>query len=194
MTHITSLLTVIALAIAPALARAENPPRIDKSRAAAAGVPGAIADRPAPGLVRPVLRCPDPAITQITVTNVRAHAGGVFDFTLGATLRNAGTAPYRTSPGQQAVNAYIHPPGTQPRHLRTYNFQDLAIGEQRQLQYEVRGWRSSDEFPPSYEFALSYDPDILSDGNKANDDCRTVNNRRTISPREINTAVLAGRR
>ena len=60
------------------------------------------------------------------------------------------------------------------------------------MSYE-REWNSSSptegEFPPDYIVKISYDPDILIDGNPDNDDCNPGNNEVTRSGAGINTLL-----
>ena len=84
--------------------------------------------------------------------------------------------------------------GAAPRLMHSQPFANLRVGAQQEIRLGVPGWRVSQEFPPTYEFVIEYDPDIAVDGNRANDDCRSSNNRRTIRGDEINAQLRASGR
>jgi hypothetical protein len=45
-------------------------------------------------------------------------------------------------------------------------------GGRVQVLHRVLAWNTTTEFPADFEFQIAYDPDILRDGNPANDDAR----------------------
>jgi len=53
----------------------------------------------------------------------------------------------------------------------------------------MMNWRTSQEFPPSFELYLNYDPDIRLDGNPQNDDAVPANNSKQIDGQKINAIV-----
>ena len=138
--------------------------------------------------------CPDLAFTRVFVEQVGPDRGNGHDVGIVAQLVNQGSMDYRSSANQQQVGIYEETPGRTPRQVAIEDIGGRRDGEMLQnesgaIRYTLRGWRASDEFPPSYRFQLRFDPDILMDGNDANDDCRAGNNEITISGAEIIRAI-----
>ena len=177
-----SLLSVVALSIVSASALADL----------SSGVKDPVA-RPTPAPLPGVPACVDPAITKIGVRNITRLPSGAYTFTLSAVLRNAGTADYRSQPNQQTVAVYEVGLGAR-RLLTSQRFGNLRVGEVQEIRLGVPSWWVSNEFPPSYEFAIQYDPDIAIDGNRANDDCRSANNKLGVTSEEINAQLRASGR
>ncbi|HET9933422.1 MAG TPA: hypothetical protein VFQ35_22110 [Polyangiaceae bacterium] len=131
--------------------------------------------------------CPDPG-AQIEFRLVRrtSQFAGVIE--VKASVKNFG-GPYVTGPNQQLLNLYEVVPGAAPRLVASKPFANLASGEVASLTFS-RTWNASSpaegEFPPSYRAIISYDPDILLDGNVKNDDCRAANNVIEQSGTQIN--------
>ncbi|WP_461044362.1 hypothetical protein [Spirosoma harenae] len=49
--------------------------------------------------------------------------------------------------------------------------------------YERPAFKPENEFPPNYRAVIVYEPDILTDNNKNNDDANTENNTLVKNPR-----------
>ena len=159
------------------------------------------ASRPGPGKVdtgkRPTVKysgsCPDPMLDGIEVRYVTLDpATNTYAFRLVGVVRNAGRANFATAAGQQVVDLYQLPRGGSARRLQSWAFGSIpAGGSASESAYDVLRWRLSDEFPPSFRFSITYEPDIRTDGNKSNDDCQMGNNSTTITGEQINAAIRA---
>ena len=141
--------------------------------------------------------CPDLAFTQVFVEQVGPDRGNGHDVVIVAQLVNQGSEDYRSSPDQQQVGIYEEAPGRNPRQVAIEDIGgrrdgEMLMRESGAIRYTLRNWRASDEFPPSYRFQLKFDPDILRDGNSANDDCKAGNNEITISGEKIISAIRRG--
>jgi hypothetical protein len=137
--------------------------------------------------------CPDPAVTNVLVRGISRDAPNVYGFVLTGIIGNEG-ADYRSAEGQQLVYVHKLQPGTPARLVKTQGFGNLNRGGRVQVLHRVLAWNTTTEFPADFEFQIAYDPDILRDGNPANDDCRAANNRRRITGAEINAAIRASGR
>ncbi|HEY8604417.1 hypothetical protein [Tsuneonella suprasediminis] len=126
---------------------------------------------------------PDPAVTKLTVEGVRLSEGGAdYRFYVYAQVRNLGQAAYRSSAGQQEL--VIVSQGGQRERLIAIDFPSLDPGQERGAVKEVT-LSTSDEFTPTLSATIVYDPDIRNDGNAANDDCETGNNRKVITSQQL---------
>ena len=101
--------------------------------------------------------------------------------TITGTITNIGTANYESEDGKQSLLLYEKQLGTSGSGtlVNQINFTNLAAGASTQITY-TRDWNSSSsaegEFAPDYILTISYDPDILLDGNNNNDDNNLSNN------------------
>lgn len=112
-------------------------------------------------------------LEQTSTTTGRVEIKGIVD--------NYGSQAFMSGEGQQAAQLWEVDAGGQSKMVSSVEFQNLALNETVEVTYE-RDWSTADEFPPqSYRLLLSYDPDILLDGNPNNDDCNPNNNTRTRS-------------
>lgn len=114
--------------------------------------------------IRDALRttCPDLNIE----TAQRANADG----TIAVTIRvaNHSGVDFVSNPGQQALVVN----GRNGGNSATAPFTMLRNGQSVVWTDTFHPF----EFPATYEARVSYDPDILLDGNPQNDDCRSSNN------------------
>lgn len=138
--------------------------------------------------------CPDPAVDSVTITNITRRSAGVYDFTVSAVVRNVGYADYSSGAQQQSVQIYRKPQGASSSLVHTQAFQNLRRGATVTARYRVTNWGTSTEFPPDFLVLIAYDPDIALDGNVANDDCQSGNNRRSITGAQINRQIQASGR
>lgn len=139
--------------------------------------------------------CTDPAATEIAFRIISRETRFKGRVEIKATVKNLGS-PYVTAPNQQLINLYEISPGNRngKRLVASKAFGNLATGETTTVTFE-RTWESASpaegEFPPSYRAELSYDPDILLDGNTRNDDCHKENNAVERSGSGINALFSA---
>lgn len=142
--------------------------------------------------VRSKGECPDPMLNGVEVKMLSRDPQGQYFFRLAAKIENRGAVDYVSSPGQQVVEIYREPQGGSRTRVESISFQSVPVGADRvEATHDVLRWRTSQEFPPNYRFSISYDPDIGSDNNPANDDCTVKNNSTTITGEEIN-AIIRG--
>lgn len=135
-----------------------------------------------PERIRPVIVCTDPAAVEIRVSNVRTRPDGaatIYDFDVVGTVRNIGITPWSSGRNQQSANLAFG-----GRVVAWRDFTALAVGASVSLRSRMSLY-ASDEFPPSVELSITYDPDIAIDGNRGNDDCRLGNNTRRLSGSEL---------
>lgn len=130
--------------------------------------------RPVP---TPIVRlCRDPAaVFLIARGSPLGPNRAVLDFE--GQVVNKGNAAF-VSPPQQARAQILEsrPQGGAPIVLADKPLDNLAPG--RGLVVTVRrAFTRNQQFPPTFSLLLSYDPDILHDGNPENDDCDQSNNR-----------------
>lgn len=135
-----------------------------------------------PGLLRPVKLCPDPAAHAINFHIVNRFSTFSGKVRITGVIKNVSTKAFSGGGGM----AYLYEGSTL---RKTKSFSDLAPGATLSLFFE-RNWRSSSpnegEFPPMYKLMIQYDPDILKDNNKNNDDCTLTNNKKERSGMGIN--------
>lgn len=130
--------------------------------------------------------CPDPAAYSIAFRLLSREPANRFRGRVRITgvVKNVGRANYESQPGQQSALLYEIVPGRQPQLVAHRSFQNLAPGQQVQVTYDLN-WSTGGEFLPTYRLLISYDPDILRDGNPKNDDCGGSNNQRERSGADI---------
>lgn len=109
--------------------------------------------------------------------------------TITGVVKNIGD-DYRSATGQQQATLYERPLGNLTGTVVAQSaFTNLDAGDSITLTYE-RDWNRSSpsegEFPPDYVLIISYDPDLLLDGNTANDDTNSSNNQKEENGRDIN--------
>lgn len=86
--------------------------------------------------------------------------------------------------GQQVAALYEQPIGGQAKLLTKVNFHLMEAGEIIDVA-TIINWDAAIEFPPDFILRIEYDPDILTDGNKQNDDRNSANNALIKSGSEI---------
>lgn len=146
------------------------------STPAAAQVP-----KPTVPSVRPVVTpiqqvCRDPAaVFLISRVVSQRRESGVLDFE--GQIVNKGNAAFVSAAVQaRAQILESRPNGLQPLVLVDRPLENLPPGGGVLLQFR-RAFTRNQQFPPTFSLILSYDPDILHDGNPQNDDCNQSNNR-----------------
>ncbi|MCK5221277.1 MAG: hypothetical protein KAR14_06845 [Candidatus Aminicenantes bacterium] len=126
--------------------------------------------------------CPDPAAHKINFTLLQQTATFTGRVQITGVVKNVGLKEFKGGGGM----AYLYEGSTL---RKTKVFSNLLPGGTISLSY-IRTWYaaspSEGEFPPTYKLVILYDPDILLDGNKDNDDCTLNNNKLTRSGSGIN--------
>ena len=131
------------------------------------------------------LNCPNPSAISLDV-EVLTKSGSSGTIRLTGVVRNIGLQPFLSSTGQQSVQLY----DSTSTLLAQVNFTNLTPGQAVTLTYETT-WSSSNEFPPTYQLLISYDPDILLDANPDNDDCDATDNTVSLTGTQVNDAFAA---
>jgi len=137
-----------------------------------------------PGLdVKPRAQCPDPAIFDYIVRPNSRNSNGTYNFDIALIVKNVGAGKYASRSGQQLVSL-----SQEGRNLINQDFINLDPGQTlATFYYRVANWNATPgEFAVNLIASISYDPDILIDGNTHNDDCSNINNRKTITVADIN--------
>ncbi len=116
--------------------------------------------------------------------SVRQNRDHTYNFVIQGQVKNIGGADYVSRRNQQSL--YLHTLGS-PRRITEWHFSRMNRGQVMNVHVPVRH-ATGGEFTPSYELALDFDPDILIDGNPANDDCNIRNNQATLSNTTLNHA------
>ncbi|HEY8553713.1 MAG TPA: hypothetical protein VIL43_04125 [Burkholderiales bacterium] len=122
----------------------------------------------------------DLAAEPLKIVHVRKASDGTYTFYLSARIKNVGSSTFRANAGQAAAILWHG-----SRVLTRVPITVLTAGATRDAGTTISRWRLSDEFPPDFTLQISYDPDIGSDGNPENDDCRMTNNKATLSGAEV---------
>jgi len=131
-------------------------------------------------------RGPDPAVVSFKVGRIKRTGPHRAKVELVATMRNVGTAEYRSSRGMQLFAIAYVAAGGASGTLARLDFPRLAPG--KGTMRVLRAWtdiRLDQEFPGKFEAYISYDPDFQIDGNPANDDCNLRNNSRFLEERQV---------
>lgn len=119
--------------------------------------------------------CRDPAAVYLMsqVVFQRQDAGQI---QLTGQVVNRGNAAFVSPPQQARVKILeSRPQGGAPIILADKPLDNLPAGHALGIQVR-RAWTRNVQFPPTFSLILSYDPDILHDGNPENDDCNMSNN------------------
>jgi hypothetical protein len=123
--------------------------------------------------------CSNPAAYRVDFNLLPKHTKFTGRVSITGVIKNLGGS-YETRPNQQLMSLY-----EDSRMVASAPFGNLAPGQEASVNYQ-RDWNVSTEFPPTYKLIISYDPDILLDSNKQNDDCNNGDNNKTRSGVEIN--------
>ncbi len=138
---------------------------------------------------------PPPTI-DLEATSIDFSLANQDDFVADATILGTITNTqddFVSGSGQQAILLYERslgtPTGNPGVEVARVNFTTLGAGETLTISY-TRTWNASSpaegEFPPDYRILISYDPDLLIDGNDDNDDDNVSNDELTRSGQGIN--------
>lgn len=131
---------------------------------------------------------PDPSVRiQLSVVPDPVHPRTQGTVTITAIVKNVGDTAWTSRPGQQSLQLLETPSGatTGGTVKVACDFPTLNVGAEVRCPYSRR-WDTAIEFQPSYRATLLYDPDILLDSNKKNDDASTKNNSAFTSYTAIN--------
>lgn len=129
--------------------------------------------------------CPDmAAVLRVKVIRrSNSYAGTVL---IEAFAQNKGLITYSGKANQAMIVLYEIRPGVKPKIVGTAPFYHVPPDGTSRRVHIYRNWSVSNEFPASYEARIVYDPDILIDGNRFNDDCNSTNNVRRMRGSAIN--------
>jgi len=149
-----------------------------------------------PGGTQPRVACVDPSAFDLRFDIVRRDTQFRGRVRITGVVKNIGNTAFTSNPGSQQASAHLYevPAGaTSGGTLRAHtDFANLAVNGTVTVTYE-RDWDSSSpaegEFPSSFKLMIVYDPDILLDGNTANDDCNVNNNNKALNGTAINAAL-----
>lgn len=97
---------------------------------------------------------------------------------------NTGTTNFTSNSGQQQLILTEEPLGGSPSEKVNLPFTNVNAGDTIYISYS-RSWYLANEFPPSFKVAITYDPDIFTDGNDDNDDKDLTNNSLTKTGYDI---------
>lgn len=128
--------------------------------------------------------CPDPAAVELDVRleGRTARTRGFVE--LVGRVRNIGGEAFLSERGQQTLELVEEAPGAAPRVIETASFATLAPGVTTRILHR-RHWDTAIEFKPRFRLRIAYEPDIRTDGNPRNDDCRLDNNEAVLEPARI---------
>ena len=119
----------------------------------------------------------DPAVTSITFALVKLSSGDKLKIT--GTVTNKGNSDFESGENQQMIQLWeIRSPGER-QMLRQMLFSRLNSGQELKITHEVPYPKKGKGSTPEYQVIIVYDPDILSDANKKNDDSNASNNTMT---------------
>lgn len=124
--------------------------------------------------------CPDLKAEPIKFEIVGEKSTHVLRVKVTGIVTNIGSKEYRSNVGQQSVNLYIGRNWVNTKD----NITSIAPSESVSVSYTM-DFHLANEFPETAKVSISYDPDILNDGNPMNDDCTTANNTATRSMADV---------
>lgn len=131
----------------------------------------------------------DPAVTTLSVRLLKRLSAHEASIAIVGYVKNIGNKDFKSSPNQQSATLVQKIPGVRvPELLMQRKFTVLPAGEGFMVSHTLN-WRPSQEFPPSFELYLSYDPDIRLDDNPQNDDAISTNNSKQIDGLKLNAIV-----
>lgn len=106
------------------------------------------------------------------------------------TIKNVGTEKYVSDQKQQSavLSESYSSTATNPKLKKEQLFSTLDPGATVVVTYELE-WNKSNEIPPLFVLNLSYDPDILIDGNTKNDDKNPSNDKIVVDAKTIVNAM-----
>jgi len=186
-----SLCVMLAAALLAATVADAAPPKVYRLPQARVTpvAPQAVAPHANGGSVLERIPRIDPAAVSLQVRLIRKISDYEAQIAIVGVVKNIGNQDFRSSPGQQSVVLQQTLPGSsRPTVLSQQAFTNLPAG-QSLIVMKTISWRTSIEFPPSFQLYLSYDPDIRMDSNKQNDDAITSNNSRTLDGMKVNDIV-----
>jgi len=131
-------------------------------------------------------RCqgPDPRAKSIEYSLVNRLDANRATIRIKGTIENIGLSDYLSGADQQGIQLW-----QDDTMVADTTFVNLAVDETLEITYE-REWSLGDEFLPTrYKLLVTYDPDILDDGNLNNDDCNINNNMILRRASDINTLL-----
>ncbi len=134
------------------------------------------------GLASPAYAGPDLQVrVWVDARSVHQNPNHTYNFIIRGQLKNVGNADYVSRRNQQVM--FMHEVG-RSHHITDWHFSRLNRGQVMNVHIPVTN-HPGGEFVPAYELALSFDPDIYQDGNRANDDRNRRNNQSKINSRTL---------
>lgn len=124
----------------------------------------------------------DPAVVDITFTTVKQNSGD--KMRVCGLIKNLGGKNFESGENQQLIQLWEVRSSSDKQKLKEIRFNRLNSGQEIGICHELPALKPGKEFPPDYQVIIVYDPDILSDANKNNDDARSNNNSMTKNPRK----------
>lgn len=123
----------------------------------------------------------DPAVTNITFTTIKLASGDKMRVT--GIVKNKGGKNYESSENQQVIQLWEVRSSNDKQKLKEISFVRLNAGQELKISVDLPALKPGNEFPPDYQVLIVYDPDILMDANKNNDDANYGNNTLVKNPR-----------
>ncbi len=126
----------------------------------------------------------------VDARSVRQNANHTYNFTIRGQVKNIGSGNFVSHNNQQVL--FLHEVG-KSHHITEWHFTRLNRGQVKSVHVPVIN-QPGGEFVPAYELALTFAPDIYTDGYPANDDRNRRNNQATLSSRTLSGAFARAAR
>jgi hypothetical protein len=123
----------------------------------------------------------DPAVTKIVFATIKQSSGDKMHIT--GFVKNIGGKDFKSNANQQIIQLWEIRTPSDKQMLKQLPFTNLNVGQEIKIEYDLPALKPADEFPPDYQVVIVYDPDILIDANKNNDDANNKNNSLLKNPR-----------
>lgn len=125
------------------------------------------------------------AITYTMVSQTSATTGQV---RITGHVKNVGTATFSSTLGQQVAYLIERPLGFTTETIRATANLPAVLNSGSEITFSyLKNWDTTIEFQTDIILRISYDPDILIDGNPNNDDANSANNAMTLAGNNINS-------
>ena len=137
-------------------------------------------------LNKPATQCPDPAVVDFIIRPNGRNTNGTYNMHISPVIKNVGRVAYVAGITQQNIVLKHGSRVLQADKWRTANLAPGATTSASGVYYMTTWNPNPGEFAANITATITYDPDIRLDGNTSNDDCRSTNNSKTLTVRQIN--------